>query len=69
MARQPKCPICREPVEMRPDNEYFPFCSKRCKMQDLGNWLNEDYRVPVGHDATERSLRAHDPDDRGPNER
>jgi hypothetical protein len=22
-----------------------PFCSERCKMVDLGRWLNEDYRV------------------------
>ena len=23
----------------------YPFCSKRCKLIDLGRWLNEDYRV------------------------
>jgi endogenous inhibitor of DNA gyrase (YacG/DUF329 family) len=22
-----------------------PFCSGRCKMVDLGRWLNEEYRV------------------------
>lgn len=58
MARQPKCPICRTPVKMRSENKYFPFCSNRCKSEDLGKWLNEDYRMPVGQEATERKLRA-----------
>jgi endogenous inhibitor of DNA gyrase (YacG/DUF329 family) len=22
-----------------------PFCSERCRLVDLGKWLNEDYRV------------------------
>ncbi len=24
---------------------YRPFCSARCKLVDLGKWLNEEYRV------------------------
>jgi endogenous inhibitor of DNA gyrase (YacG/DUF329 family) len=24
----------------------FPFCSPRCKGADLGEWVNEVYRVP-----------------------
>ena len=28
-------------------DKYRPFCSSRCANLDLGNWLNEDYRVPV----------------------
>jgi hypothetical protein len=23
-----------------------PFCSERCRMADLGRWLNEEYRIP-----------------------
>jgi len=23
----------------------FPFCSERCKLQDLGNWATEKYVV------------------------
>lgn len=23
----------------------FPFCSKRCRVIDLGRWLGEDYKV------------------------
>lgn len=25
---------------------FFPFCSKRCKLIDLGQWLNEEHRMP-----------------------
>ncbi len=38
-----KCPTCRVPVA--PDSEFFPFCSKRCKLVDLGAWLKGDYRI------------------------
>jgi len=24
---------------------FFPFCSERCKMIDLGAWLDADYRI------------------------
>jgi endogenous inhibitor of DNA gyrase (YacG/DUF329 family) len=27
-------------------NRAFPFCSPRCKLLDLGKWLDEDYRIP-----------------------
>ncbi|MFO0935435.1 MAG: DNA gyrase inhibitor YacG [Gemmataceae bacterium] len=40
------CPICK--AMMPADwSEYpdYPFCSKRCRMIDLGRWLGEDYRV------------------------
>lgn len=40
-----KCPTCGKSVE-RGDNPFRPFCSERCKMIDLGRWVNEEYRVP-----------------------
>lgn len=58
-ARTAHCAMCRTEIELRPANPDFPFCSERCRLRDLGNWLNEAYRVPVGHQSTERSL----PDD------
>jgi endogenous inhibitor of DNA gyrase (YacG/DUF329 family) len=24
----------------------MPFCSERCRLIDLGKWLNEEYRLP-----------------------
>jgi endogenous inhibitor of DNA gyrase (YacG/DUF329 family) len=45
------CPICKKPVPERDDpanpNRFFPFCSERCKLIDLGRWLGEKYRIPV----------------------
>lgn len=39
-----RCPRCRRVVSYK-DNPYRPFCSKRCKMVDLGAWLREEYRI------------------------
>jgi endogenous inhibitor of DNA gyrase (YacG/DUF329 family) len=54
-----RCPICDRPAGPRPDNRAFPFCSPRCRLVDLGKWLNEDYRVPV--DDTSNEGGAEDP--------
>jgi len=40
-----KCPTCNKQVEWQ-DNLFRPFCSERCKLLDLGNWVSEEYRVP-----------------------
>ncbi len=42
-----RCPSCSQPAEPRARNAAFPFCSPRCRLVDLGKWLNEEYRVPV----------------------
>lgn len=41
------CPIChREMVgESLAEFPRFPFCSKRCKVIDLGRWLGTGYGV------------------------
>lgn len=39
------CPICEGDVAPRQDNKAFPFCSKRCKMEDLGKWFDGEYAV------------------------
>ena len=42
------CPICQKILADAPEDfGPRPFCSARCKLVDLGNWLNETYRVPV----------------------
>lgn len=38
-----KCVICKTPIER--DAEFFPFCSKRCKLVDLGKWLGGEYKI------------------------
>lgn len=39
------CPVCRKPVEWTTESRFRPFCSKRCKTNDLGAWATEQYRV------------------------
>lgn len=53
------CPICRKPVE---DVPTAPFCSKRCKLLDLGAWMDENYRVRGEEgDAADESAGAYEP--------
>lgn len=44
MAVRWKCPICKQAVE--PLAATFPFCSERCRTQDLANWATEKYVIP-----------------------
>lgn len=43
--RKVKCPQCREESEYSTENSYRPFCSKRCKMIDLGDWAEEKFSL------------------------
>jgi endogenous inhibitor of DNA gyrase (YacG/DUF329 family) len=42
---QVKCPRCGKLVNWE-GNGWRPFCSKRCKLIDLGAWAGEEYRIP-----------------------
>jgi uncharacterized protein len=40
----PLCVFCRrQPV----DPEWRPFCSERCKLQDLARWATGAYKIPA----------------------
>jgi len=40
------CPICKTVIEdAAEDHPTRPFCSKRCKLADLHNWLSDGYRI------------------------
>lgn len=41
---QRRCPICKTVTDSE-GNPEFPFCSARCRQQDLGNWAAEKYVV------------------------
>ena len=46
MSTTPKalfCPTCRKVV--LGSDEYFPFCSDRCRILDLGKWASGDYKI------------------------
>ena len=47
------CPTCQSPKPVRRGSPYFPFCSVTCRDRDLGNWVEEKYRVDAGPVARE----------------
>ncbi|HLH01292.1 MAG TPA: DNA gyrase inhibitor YacG [Bryobacteraceae bacterium] len=52
MPQTVRCPICKKEVPF--DAPEMPFCSKRCRLLDLGNWAAEKYVI---------STPAHIPDE------
>ena len=45
-----RCPQCNR--EFDPEkSEAMPFCCERCRMIDLGAWLNEERSVPEDIEA------------------
>lgn len=53
-----KCPICKKPVDestIGKPKSVFPFCSDRCKLIDLGRWLDGAYQIPVKDADAEES--------------
>ncbi len=57
------CPICKKPVNSNPGDPKspYPFCSDRCKLIDLGRWLDGRYQVPVAPDDDDESSDKPDP--------
>lgn len=44
-----KCPHCGN-LFRQDQSSALPFCSERCRLIDLGGWLDEKYSVPVQRD-------------------
>jgi endogenous inhibitor of DNA gyrase (YacG/DUF329 family) len=40
------CPTCGRPVPWVPESRFRPFCSERCRLIDLGEWLTEGHVIP-----------------------
>jgi endogenous inhibitor of DNA gyrase (YacG/DUF329 family) len=45
-----KCPVCRKVIDGAIEREsregkFYPFCSQRCKLIDLGRWIDGKYRI------------------------
>jgi uncharacterized protein len=60
------CPICDRAMDGQGPKEWpdWPFCSKRCKMVDLGRWLSGTYRIETP--AQPEDLAASDEMDQSP---
>jgi len=44
-----QCPVCHKEDMAEPSDgkrpKYYPFCSGRCKLIDLGAWLDGEYSL------------------------
>lgn len=62
------CPTCKHPLKKASEGSsglprFFPFCSERCKLIDLGAWFDADYRIPAKPDEdSEESAGDNSPD-------
>jgi endogenous inhibitor of DNA gyrase (YacG/DUF329 family) len=47
-----------DPPPQGPVPATFPFCGERCKLIDLGRWLDGKYQVPVVEEDGDESAYA-----------
>ncbi len=45
-AQKISCPTCQKEVLWNDTYPFRPFCCKRCKLIDLGEWASESHRIP-----------------------
>ncbi|MCS7469791.1 DNA gyrase inhibitor YacG [Stieleria sp. ICT_E10.1] len=53
-----KCPTCGKRFRMD-ETDAPPFCCQRCRLIDLGRWLDEDIGLPFESDESPKTI---DPD-------
>jgi len=61
-----RCRTCKKPIEL--EGQYFPFCSERCRLVDLGRWLDGSYAVPIA-ESPEDDEPGDEPEDGDPEPR
>jgi len=57
-----KCPRCGKETEFR-ENPFRPFCSERCRLIDLGNWISGSYSIPEEQSEESEDEGASSPED------
>ncbi len=60
------CPICKRSISLPAEGSsglprFFPFCSERCKLIDLGAWFDAGYRLPAKPDEQSEESPGDDP--------
>ena len=58
-----RCPTCSSEVLMTSAYPERPFCSRRCKLIDLGEWAAESHRIEGEPLEGERADELTDPND------
>ncbi|NWG75076.1 MAG: DNA gyrase inhibitor YacG [Rubrivivax sp.] len=54
MKKNRYCPVCKRRTVYAQENPFRPFCSERCKLIDLGEWLDGKYAIPASDDESDR---------------
>jgi endogenous inhibitor of DNA gyrase (YacG/DUF329 family) len=54
-----RCPVCQKPFDPE-QSRTMPFCSERCKLIDLGRWLDEKHGLPLEPEDKEPNSPAKD---------
>jgi endogenous inhibitor of DNA gyrase (YacG/DUF329 family) len=49
--RKRKCPTCGRAIDADPAPGWRPFCSERCRLIDLGDWMAGRRRIPTDEPA------------------
>jgi endogenous inhibitor of DNA gyrase (YacG/DUF329 family) len=47
VTREVACPTCGKLVAWTEASRWRPFCSERCRLIDLGEWIDETRRIPA----------------------
>jgi endogenous inhibitor of DNA gyrase (YacG/DUF329 family) len=55
-----RCPSCK--VDVATDGAHKPFCSERCRLIDLGSWLDGKYRIAGEKNVDEVGTDGEPPD-------
>ncbi len=58
-----QCPTCKQPVEWSEKSTFRPFCSKRCRLIDLGAWADGSYSIPSGDESKDDGSQQQDQHD------
>jgi endogenous inhibitor of DNA gyrase (YacG/DUF329 family) len=64
-----RCPTCTKTYTIvgLDDLPSFPFCSDRCRLIDLGRWIDGVYAIPGpatgGYTSASRGNQSHSPPD------
>ncbi len=54
------CPTCKRKIAIsaKANNPYKPFCSERCRLVDLGAWLDGAHRIsaPISEEDMDEGM-------------
>lgn len=57
------CPTCKKMVIWNEKAKWRPFCSERCRLIDLGEWVSEGHRIPGEDGSAPNQLDGFEPED------